>query len=190
MKKPIVIIGASSFGRLVQALLKDAGSQFGGFVDDYNDGNDILGTLDVLSDPSFKDRYDLALAIGYRHLKARRRIFHQCTERGFHFPSIVHPRAYVSQEALLGPACIVMAGANVDAFSEIRGACVLWPGAIVSHDCVVGENTFVSPNATICGFVHIGHSTFVGAGSTIVNGVQIPEASFIKASQRISRTSA
>lgn len=187
LTKPVVVIGASSFGRLVRVLVSDAGRVFAGYLDDFSSGEDIIGSLDRLREPGFANEVDLALAIGYRHLEARREIFHRALGQGFQLPALVHPRAYVSKEATLGPGCLVMAGANVDAFADVGGACVLWPGSIVSHDARVGENTFVSPNATICGFTRVGHSSFLGAGCTLVNNLDLPPSSFVKAAQRISQ---
>lgn len=186
--RPIAIIGSSTFGRLVRVLVADAGRSFAGYLDDYSTGNGILGTLDKLDEPAFSLDVDLALAIGYRHLEARLDIFRRARRRGFEFPSLVHPRAFVSTEATLGSGCIVMAGSNIDAFAHVGEACVLWPGSIVSHDARVGENTFISPNATVCGFSQIGHSSFLGAGCTVVDNVEVPAASFIKASQRVGRS--
>src|SRR5690606_40488711 len=130
-------------------------------------------------EPGLPDRLDLVLAIGDLHLEARIAIFHRALEHGFHFPALIHPRAYVSSAAELGPGCIVMASASVDAFAQIGGACVLWPGSVVSHDAWVGENTFVSPNATICGFSRVGQSSFLGAGCTLVDNVDLPPSSFV-----------
>lgn len=187
LTRPVAIIGASSFGRLVRALVSDCGGTFAGYLDDFNSGDDIIGSLDKLEESGLPDRMDLVLAIGYRHLEARLAIFHRALDRGFHLPALVHPRAYVSAEAALGPGCIVMAGANIDAFAQVDGACVLWPGSVVSHDAWVGENTFVSPNATICGFSRVGPSSFLGAGCTLVDNVDLPPSSFVKAAQRISQ---
>ena len=187
MSRPVAVIGASSFGRLVRALLVDTGHGFAGFLDDFATGPDILGPLDKLREPGFPDRVSLALAIGYRDLEARLGVFRLALEQGFQLPALVHPRAYVSTEAALGPGCIVMAGASVDAFARVEGACVLWPGSIVSHDARIGENTFISPNATVCGFSQVGHSSFLGAGCTVVNNVELPPSSFVKASQRVGQ---
>ncbi|WP_407352669.1 acetyltransferase [Luteimonas sp. R10] len=182
--KPALVIGGSSFGRLIRSLLVDAGYDFRGYIDDFNTGDEIIGTRDDLGRRFHPGDFCLVLAIGYRDLPARLRVFHQAIEAGFSFPPVVHPRAIVSREARIGAGCLLMAGANVDSFARLGPACVLWPGAIVSHDSTIGENTFISPNATVCGFVQAGHSSFIGAGSVIVDGTKLPEKSFVKAGTR------
>ena len=182
--KPLLVIGASSFGQLVRALVFDCGRDCAGFVDDLNTGAGILGTCADLSGRFQPSDFDLVMAIGYSHLFARLKIYTQLRSVGYSFPGLVHPRAIVSPHSRIGHGCIVMAGANIDAFTHVEPLCVLWPGAVVSHDSRIGANTFVSPNATLCGFVDVGESTFIGAGSVVVNGSHLPPQSFVKAGTR------
>lgn len=182
--KPLLIIASSTFGRLVRTLAEDVGYEVAGFIDDVHQGEGILGDRTALGTRFTPDTYVLAMAIGYSHLPARLELYRECVAKGFAFPALVHPRAYVSRHATIGDGCIVMAGANVDAFSTIKSISVLWPTSVVSHDCIVGANTFISPNATLCGFVSVGHSTFIGAGSVIVDGSRLPERSFVKSASR------
>lgn len=184
--KPLLIIGASSFGRLVQVLAEDCGREVAGFIDDFNSGGEIVGDRGELGTRLSPARFDLALGVGYRHLTARRNIMATHVSQGFDFPPLIHPQARISRKARIGEGCLVMAGADVDAFARIDTLCVLWPGAIVSHDTVVGSNCFLSPGAVLCGFVTVGASTFVGAGSVVVDGTAIPADSFIKAGTRHS----
>lgn len=182
--KPFLIIGGTSFGHLIETLIQACGYTVDGFVDDFNSGPRIVGrTPDLFSRSSAND-FNLAMAIGYKHLATRLSMFNRLTEAGYKFPALIHPRALVSTCSTIGNGCILMAGANVDAFTTIQSLCVLWPGAIVSHDSQIGTNTFVSPNATLCGFVEIGESSFIGAGCVVVDGCSLPANSFVKAGSR------
>lgn len=185
--KPVLVIGASSFGKLLRNLLEDTGREFAGYVDDFNEGDGIIGRRSDLGARFTANDFDLVLAVGYRHLAARLQIFEEASALGFHFPALAHPRAYVSDKATVGAGSMVMAGANVDAFAQVDSLCVLWPGSIVSHDSVVGRNCFLSPGATLCGFVTLGDSTFMGAGSVVVDGADVPPGAFIKAASRLDR---
>lgn len=186
--KALLVIGASSYGRLIRVIAEESGRSVAGFIDDTHEGPEILGTREALGSRLTPEDYDLAMAIGYSHLPARLALYYECLQKGFHFPPLVHPRAQVSTHARVGPGCVIMASANVDAFSEIEPLCVLWPAAVVSHDCVIRSNTFLSPNSTICGFVEVGHSTFVGAGSVVVNNCRVPDGTFVKAAMRYEGT--
>lgn len=182
--RPLLIIGGSPFGRLVRALAEDADRDIAGFVDDFNQGESILGRTDELGTRFAPADVDLAMAIGYNHLEARLAMFRRLIERGFEFPTLVHPTARISARASLGAGCLVMANADIDAFTRIGDACVVWPNATISHDNTIGESTFVSPAATLCGFVSVGELSFIGANSTIVDGSVLPPRSFVKAASR------
>lgn len=182
--KPLLIIGASSFGRLLQVLAEDAGREVAGFIDDVSTDTGLYGRTTDLGTKLSADDYDLVMAIGYRHLERRLALFNQLTQDGFAFPALQHPTAYVSRKASIGAGAIIMAGANVDAFATVGPACVLWPQSTVSHDCLIETNTFISPAATLCGFVVVGHSSFIGANSVIVDGSTLPASSFVKAGSR------
>lgn len=182
--KPLIIIAASSFGRLVSLLAQECGRTVAGFVDDSTTGPNILGRTDDLGRVLNESDHELVLAIGYNHLQARLDLFDRLRAEGFHFPSLIHPTARISPHARLGDGCLVMASVDVDAFSEIGEACVLWPHTTVSHDNCIGRNTFISPAATLCGFVTVGTSSFVGANSTIIDGSKLADRSFVKASTR------
>ncbi|QZN82696.1 hypothetical protein K5K93_09975 [Stenotrophomonas sp. DR822] len=182
--KPLLIIGASSFGHLMAVLAEDCGRKVAGYVDDYHTGPGIAGTTTQLGEAISATDFDLVMAIGYKHLTARIELFDVLSQRGFHFPTLVHPRAVVSSRASIGDGCLLMSGVNVDAFTTIGDACVLWPGAIVSHDNQIGRNTFISPGATLCGFVSIGQDSFIGANCTIIDSSSVEDGGFVKAATR------
>ncbi|HHA2449877.1 acetyltransferase [Stenotrophomonas maltophilia] len=182
--KPLVIIGASPFGELLQILAEDSGRTVAGFVDDFAEEGSVMGTTSDLGQRLSCTSFDLVMAIGYRHLQRRLELFDLLRRQGFSFPALSHPAAFVSRKAIVGEGAVVMAGANIDAFAEVGDACVLWPQATISHDCRVGRNTFISPAATLCGFVEVGPSSFIGANSVIVDSSVLPASSFVKAGSR------
>lgn len=182
--KPALIIGASSFGRLVSVLADEAGVAVAGFVDDFNSGESILGRTDDLGTRFKPDDFALIMGIGYKHMETRTKMFGDLVLAGFDFPTLRHPTARISPRATLGAGCLVMAGADIDSFTSIGDVCVIWPHATISHDNSIGANTFVSPGATLCGFVAIGDCSFIGANSTIVDSSSLPPYSFVKAGSR------
>lgn len=182
--KPLLIIGAASFGRLLHVLAEDAGHHVKGFIDDFSADEDVCGRIDDLGPRLRPTGYDLVMAIGYHHLQRRLDLFNQLSAAGFGFPVLKHPAAHVNRTAVVGAGTMLMAGANVDAFATIGSACVLWPQSTISHDCRVGANTFISPAATLCGFVDVGDSSFIGANSVIVDSSVLPPGSFVKAGSR------
>jgi sugar O-acyltransferase (sialic acid O-acetyltransferase NeuD family) len=179
--KSILVYGSTEFGAVVKELAVDCGYAFAGYIDDWNQGPDVLGSLASVQVSHGPDEYDVAMAIGYKHLQARRQLADQLRSIGYSLPTLIHPAAYVAKSAHVEPGSLVMARASIDVRAQIGPLTVVWPGAIVSHDCVVVGNSFLSPGATLCGFSRIGESSFLGAGSIVVDHVELLAGSFLRA---------
>lgn len=182
-KHPLLVYGSTEFGKVVRELVDSCGYGFAGYIDDWHTGKEIAGTLEstVVSHPP--GGFCVVLAIGYKHLQARREIAVRVRDMGYRIPTLVHPRAYVASSASLAPGVMVMANACIDIRARVGPLTVVWPGAIISHDCELVGNTFVSPGAIICGHSHIGEDSFLGAGSVVVDHVAMPGQSFLKAGE-------
>lgn len=161
-------------------LVHHCGHETLGMVDDFNQGQGIIGNFEFAIERYPPSEAGFAIAVGYSNIFARWSIWEKIRGKGYHAPSLIHPRAYVAENALVGPGAMVMAGAIVDVRVKIGDLAVVWPGACISHDCVVGRNSFISPNATLCGYVNLGDHCFVGAGAAIVDHCSVPAATRIK----------
>lgn len=178
----LLVYGSSEFGVVVRNMVTACGHEFAGFVDDVHPHNEgVIGAFESVRITHDPKEFGIVLAVGYKHLEARRRIFEKVRVEGYVVPALIHPAAYVCEPPHVGEGSLIMARAIVDCHARIGVACVIWPGANVSHNSTIGANTFLSPNCTVCGFVTIGQGTFVGAGAVIADKRSVPEASFIKA---------
>ncbi|MDC6166119.1 hypothetical protein [Paucibacter sp. XJ19-41] len=185
----ILIYGSRDFSLTVAELARHCGHEVLGKIDDSGSGDGVLGSFDQVCISHPPGRCGLVLAIGYKNLAARWRVWQQVLAAGYATPNLVHPRAYVADSAVLGPGCMVMAGALVDVRARIGAASVLWPGACISHDSELGSNCFISPNATLCGHVNLGADSFVGAGAAIADHQQLPPGSRLKLLERFPEPS-
>ena len=183
----LLIYGSKDFAPTVIELVRSCGHEPVGLVDDFNQGTEILGSLNEVMYSHPQTEYGFALAIGYKNLDARWAAWMRIRSAGYIAPSLIHPRAYVADTAQIGEGTMVMAGAVVDCRVKIADAAVLWPCACVNHDTKIGANSFVSSNATLCGFVQLGENSFVGAGATIADRCVVPPSSFIKMLERYAR---
>jgi sugar O-acyltransferase (sialic acid O-acetyltransferase NeuD family) len=176
-----LVYGSREFGHVVQALVLDCGREFAGFIDDWDQGGDIVGSAARAYDLFPPDSCEVVVAVGYKHLDARWTIYEQLLARGYRVASLVHPEAYVGANAVIADGAFIMARSVVDTGARVGALAVVWPGAVVNHDAVVGQNSFISPNATICGAANVGEGSFVGAGAVVVDHVRVAARSFIKA---------
>jgi len=179
--KKILIYGSKVFAGVLKDLALSCDYECVGLIDDYTQGGEIIGSYEYVRDNFSPESYEIAIAVGYKDLDARWRVYKKVLKDGYNVPTIIHPKAYVRDVSSIGEGSAVMAGAIVDFSTTIGRLCVLWPGAVVNHDSVVGDNTFLSPNSTVCGCVDIKGKSFIGAGAVIVDHVTVPMGSFVKA---------
>ena len=177
----LIVYGSGDLGRVARDLLARCGHEFAGFVNDFEPGADVLGGFDEVQRVHEPGEFGMVLAVGYRDLAARARIYRRVKDAGYRLPALIHPASYVHPVAAIDEGAMVMARAIVDVDARVAAACVLWPGANLSHDSSVGFNSFLSPNCTVCGFATVGESCFLGAGSVVVDHRTVPANTRIKA---------
>ena len=178
----LLVYGSRDFGTVLRELVADCGHEFAGFLDDVNPGAPgVVGSYATAKDSHPPSTCGLVLAIGYKHLEARAKIFAAAKAAGYRFPALIHPAAQIHRTATVGEGAIVMARAIVDVRATLGETCVLWQGANVSHDSAIGPNTFLSPGAIVCGHVRVGPGCFLGAGSVVADHRTVPDGSFVKA---------
>lgn len=180
-KKNVIIYGSQSFAYYVRELVLDCGHHFIGFIDDFKEGEDVLGSFEDVRKKYSPSEYEIAIAIGYNNLAARWDIYQKVIDQGYEVISLIHPKAYVSKTAKIGRGTMISVGAIVDFNAKVGEANFIWPSVTINHDSVIGNNCFLSPGVNICGFVHVGNHCFLGASAIIVNGNTIKDNSFIKA---------
>jgi sugar O-acyltransferase (sialic acid O-acetyltransferase NeuD family) len=91
--------------------------------------------------------------------------------------TLVHPSAWVSPAAVLGPGVVVLACAVVNAGAEIGAQAIVNSGAIVEHDALVGAFAHVGPGAVLGAGAQLGDGAFAGMGCQIRDHVTVgPEA--------------
>lgn len=188
--QPIVIYGASGFGREVLQLILDINESGGGswdvqgFVDDDPDlegsnvgGLPVLGNRERLL--SQVERPAVALGFGAPHLKLR--IQKELRSAGFSFPILAHPTAVIGERVHLGKGSIICAGSiitcdvRVGEFVTINLACT------IGHDAEVGDWATLAPGVHVSGFVRVGQGAEIGTGAAIIQGINVGEWSVMGA---------
>lgn len=106
---------------------------------------------------------------------------------GFRFVNVIHPRAVVSSEAVIGIGAQVLAGAAVNAGARLGCHVIVNTNATVEHHCQIGDHVHVAPGATVCGGVVIGSRTLVGAGAVVIPGIRIGGDAMIGAGSVVTR---
>ena len=179
--RPLVLLGAGGHARVLTALARVAGYPVLGVCDPKLAEGAISSweDLDVLGDDVALNRLPpdcVALMLGVGQLAAgtlRERLYMSWRARGYDFPALVHPAAWVAPGVVLGDGVQVMAGAVIQPGCEIGENSIVNTRAGIDHDCSIGRNVHVAPGATLCGSVTVDDGAFIGAGATVIQGLRI-----------------
>ena len=180
-ERPLVLLGAGGHATVLVALAHAAGYSMLGVCDPTlaADGITRWENLDVLGDDNALDRMPpdhVALVMGIGQLvtgNLRERLYTNWRVRGYDFPALVHPSAWIAPGVVLCDGVQVMAGAVIQPGCAIGENSIVNTRAGIDHDCIVGRNVHVAPGATLCGNVTVEDCAFIGAGATVIQGLRI-----------------
>jgi len=132
----------------------------------------VLGPLEQALEPSIQEHFPAALvAIG--HAATRLRWLTQLHSAGYELPLLIHPSAWVSPSAQIGPGSVVFAHATVQAQAVIGTGAILNTGCSVDHDAQLADGLHICPGARLAGEVHVGARSWIGIGATVIQQVRI-----------------
>jgi sugar O-acyltransferase (sialic acid O-acetyltransferase NeuD family) len=178
----LLILGAGGHAKVAAetALACGAASQVA-FLDDRWFGPDslpsvlggpVIGTLSYALQPPIHSKFDAALvAIG----NASTRLFwlKELESAGYSLPVLVHPTAWISSSAQIGPGSVVFAQAVVQAHARIGYGAILNTSCSVDHDVQLSDGVHICPGAHLAGQVSVGPRSSIGIGSSVIQGVRI-----------------
>jgi sugar O-acyltransferase (sialic acid O-acetyltransferase NeuD family) len=166
-----LIVGAGGHGKVVaEAAADSARWEHIAFLDEQQPLRTCVLRWEVIGRFAEAARFlatfpELVVGLGDNALRLR------CLQRlqsaGFSLPAVVHPRAFVSASAVLGPGTVVLAQAAVNAEARIGAGGIVNTGATVDHDCLLGEGVHIAPGAHLAGGVKVGRHSWVGIGACI-----------------------
>lgn len=193
--RPLVLLGAGGHARVLTALARAAGHLILGVCDPALAANKIARWegLDVLGDDHAlnqlaPDHVELMLGVGQLATDfVREQIYASWRARGYSFPALVHPTAWVAPDIELRDGVQIMAGAVIQPGCEIGENSIVNTRASIDHDCRIGRSVHVAPGATLCGSVMVDSSAFIGAGATVIQGVHIGKSAVVGAGVTLLR---
>ncbi len=184
-QRPLVLLGAGGHARVLLALARAVGRPLLGVCDPVlqAEGRERWHDVTVLGDDAALDRLgpqqvDLLLGVGQLpRSTARAGLYAAWSTRGYAFPPLVHPTAWVAADVELTDGVQIMAGAVVQPGCVLGRNTIVNTHAGVDHDCRIGADVHVAPGAVLCGNVEIGDRVFIGAGAVLIQGLRVgPDA--------------
>ena len=144
-------------------------------------GYPVIGTDKDIASLAKTNRYFLITVGKVNHSDLRKNLFNKVQDSSGIFATIISPRAYISQTAVIQEGCIIMHDALINTNSIIESNCIINNKALVEHDCIVGAHSHISTSTVINGSVSIGEDCFIASHAVVIQNSIIPDNSFIKA---------
>lgn len=180
MRQKLFIWGASGHALVVADAVRLQGEyEIVGFIDDVNPeragaqfcGATILGGREQLE--ALAREGVNSLIFGFGNCRARLELFETVRKKGFRLATVIHPRAVVATDVLVGAGTLIAAGAVLNAAAKIGENVIVNTGASVDHECLIEDGAHICPGVRLAGRVSVGRATWVGIGATVVDGVSI-----------------
>jgi sugar O-acyltransferase (sialic acid O-acetyltransferase NeuD family) len=118
---------------------------------------------------------------------ARQQLYIKLRGKGFSFPPLVHPSAFVARKTKLADGVQVMAGAMIQPDCTIGENTIVNTRASIDHDVTIGAHVHIAPGATLCGNAYISDGAFIAAGSIVGPGVRVGNAAVLGAGAALVR---
>ncbi|NRF39207.1 transferase [Pedobacter foliorum] len=174
MEKSYVIYGAGGHAKVVVDLILELGGIIECVFDDNveEENGTFMGIQVLKYNPALYKEARLIIAIGDN--MARKTLTHKLKHN---FATLVHPKASISEFALIGKGTVILANAVVQAEVSVGDHSIINIGACVDHE------------VSIYDFVHIGPMAYIGGAAIIKNGVKIDPGVIVLRNTEIAENS-
>lgn len=174
---PLLILAAGGHAKVVAETALAAGvTSRIAFLDDCKLppvlGWPVLGHLHHAFESSFQEMFPAA-AVAIGNPQIRTHWIAKLQAAGYHLPLLIHPSAWVSPSAQIGPGSVVFAQASVQAQARIGNGAILNTSCSVDHDVQLGNGVHICPGARLAGEVKVGARSWIGIGASVIQQVSI-----------------
>jgi sugar O-acyltransferase (sialic acid O-acetyltransferase NeuD family) len=177
--RPLIIVGASGFGREVACLVKDINKikptwSLLGLVDDNLQGKTVEGFPILGPVASLSELYPKPLvAIAIADPSSRKRLVETITGYGLQFATLIHPSVSMSDYVRIGEGSIICRNTLFTTNIEIGNHCIINVNCSCGHDTVVNEFSSIMSHTAVAGDVTIGAGCYFGLHCTVINKVKL-----------------
>ena len=176
----ILIIGAGGQGQVVADAIRFAESENSGisllgYLDDNPElqdavflGRPVLGPVD-----SWKKYSDSGIILCIGSNQKRSLLYEKILQQGATFASIIHPRALIAHDAVIGAGSYIGAFVIIAAGTVVGCNTIIHGNSVIGHHNVIGDHVHIAPGVNTAGSVKIGTGAMIGIGANVMPGRQI-----------------
>lgn len=190
--KPLIIIGGSGHGSVIEACIKDNRKRYGdlewelkGFCNDYDtevDGYPVLGKLrDIprLVEEGYWFVWGIHL-IGRNYKTAE--LYDSLNIPKEKLATIIHHTTFIDETVTLEPGCFVMYNAYIAPRTHIGESVMIKANTNIGHDVNIGRLSHIAMGSTIVSCVNIGECADVAVSATALAHTNIGNYAMLAAS--------
>lgn len=144
------------------------------FSDDAQHHSEDSGMMICAYDPFLFPTLPLVLGIGNN--KVRELL---ASKVGHTFTRLIHPKAVVATDALIGEGTVVLANAVIQANCRVGNHVIINAGAVIDHDATISDFAHVAANAYIGGGAVIEKNVLIGQGAVVTRHTIVKEGTVI-----------
>jgi len=179
-RRSLIIIGCGGFGRETAQAALDGGfdGRVRGFLDDSRDlqggtvaGLPVLGPIQAVGD--HPDALFVVATGRPDNYTSRHAIVQALGLPDESYATVIHPRACLGGDTLVGPGSVVLAAVVATAGVSIGRHVCLMPQVVLTHDSRVDDFCTVASAVTLAGGVRVGTGAYLGAGTQVRQGLSV-----------------
>lgn len=189
-KIPIAIFGAGGLGKEVKIIIDainkvKATYQFIGYFDDNQQGENIIGDLNVLN--GWKDELHIVVAVGSPVTKQK--IIGAIQNQQVKYATLIHPRVIIGdkEKVAIGVGTILTAGSILTTDIKIGNHVLINLNATIGHDVLISDFCSIMPGVNIAGAVKLEPCVLIGSGANIINEARIGSAASVGAGAVVTK---
>ncbi len=165
--KRLVLLGAGGYAKT----LADVVSQMHSYdeVIFLDDNPSAKNTRGVCADYIKFKSADTAMYPAFGNNEVRLKWLDILTQANIPLAGFIHPTAYVSPTAQLGPATVVLPKAVINTNCRLERGCIVNCAAVLDHDCILEEGVHLCIGALVKAENRLPAKLKVEAGQVILN---------------------
>ena len=180
----LAIYGAAGFGKeiydMVHLHMRDKWDDVI-YIDDMQKCDTFRGTK-LMNYEKFREAYspdEACVIIAQGQPNNKKLLYDRIKRDGFTMPVLVHPNAYVAEDAVLGEGTVIFTGCTVSSTVKMGVCSAALTYTLIGHDTTVGDFCQISAMVLINGDVFVGNKVFIGGGARIRERINIGDNSIV-----------